>query len=67
MIVELCDKNYATYDDLVNETDEVFKTSTFYHNKTIVWILFPNPKIGKLVRENSTHLYTKIIQSNWTH
>jgi hypothetical protein len=29
--------------------------------------LFANPKIGKLAREKSTHLYTKIIQPNWTH
>jgi hypothetical protein len=42
MIVELCVGNYATYDGLVNGVDSVFKTSTFYHNKTIVWILFLN-------------------------
>ncbi len=67
MVVEFCAKNYATYDGLVNGTDGVFKISTFYNNKTIVWILFPNPKIRKLAREKSTHLYTKIIQPNWTH
>jgi hypothetical protein len=66
MVVEVCAKNYATYDGLVNGVDVVFKTSTFYHNKTIVWILFPNPKIGMLAKEKSTHLYTNNIKSNWT-
>jgi hypothetical protein len=42
MVVELCVGNYATYNGLVNGVDSVFKTSTSYHNKTIVWILFPN-------------------------
>jgi hypothetical protein len=46
MVVELCVRNYATYDGLVNGADGVFKTSTSYHNKTIVWILFPNQKMG---------------------
>jgi hypothetical protein len=45
MVIELCAKNYATYDGLVNGVDGVLKISTSYHNKTIVWILFPNPKI----------------------
>jgi hypothetical protein len=44
MVVELSLGNYATYNGLVNGVDSVFKTSTSYHNKTIVWILFPNKK-----------------------
>ncbi len=44
MVVELFVGNYATYDGLVNGANGVFKTSTSYHNKTIVWILFPNKK-----------------------
>ncbi len=51
MVVELCVGNYATNDCLVNGANGVFKTSTSYHNKTIVWILFPNPKIGMLTRD----------------
>ncbi len=46
IVVELCAGNYVTYDGLVNGANGVFKTSTFYHNKTIVWIFFPNQKIG---------------------
>jgi hypothetical protein len=46
MIVELCVGNCATYDGLVNEDDGVFKTLTSYHNRTTVWILIPNQKIG---------------------
>ncbi len=52
MVVELCARNYATYDGLVNGVDGVFKTSTSYHNKTIVWILFPNKIKRMLVKEN---------------
>jgi hypothetical protein len=66
MVVELCVGNYATYDGLVNGANGVFKISTSYHNKTIVWILFPNPKIRMLAKEKCTHLYTNNIQSNWT-
>ncbi len=44
MVILLCVGNYATYDSLVNGANSVFKTSTSYHNKTIVWILSPNPK-----------------------
>jgi hypothetical protein len=54
------------YDGLVNGIDGVFKPSTSYDNKTIVWILFPNQKIGMLARKKSTHLYTNNIQPNWT-
>jgi hypothetical protein len=37
-----------------------------HHNKTIVWMLFPNEKIGiRLVKEKSTHLHTNNIQPNW--
>jgi len=50
----------------VNGADGVFKTSTSYHNKTIVWILFPNKKIGMWTREKSTHLYINNIQPNWS-
>jgi hypothetical protein len=66
MVVELCVGNYATYDCLVNGVNGVFETSTFYHNKTIVCILFPNPKIEMLTSKKSTHLYTNNIQPNWT-
>jgi hypothetical protein len=66
MVVELGAQNYATYDGFVNGANGAFKTSTSYHNKIMVWILFPNKKIGLLVREKSTQLYTNNIQSNWT-
>jgi hypothetical protein len=66
MVVELCVGNYATYDGLVNGTNGVFKTSTSYHNKTMVWILFTNKKIGVLARKKSTHLYISNIQLNST-
>ncbi len=51
MVVKSCVGNYATYDCLVNGANGVFKTTTSYHNKTIVWILFRNPKIRILTRD----------------
>jgi hypothetical protein len=66
MVVELCAGNFATYDGLVHGANGVFKTSTYYHNKTIVWILFQNQKIGVLTREKSTHFHIDNIQPNWT-
>ncbi len=44
MLVELCARNCATSNSLVNGANGIFKTSTSCHNKTIIWISFPNPK-----------------------
>jgi len=59
MVVELCARNHAIYGGLVNGIDDVFKTSTSYHNKTTIWILFPNPKIGLLIKEKNYPLLYK--------
>jgi hypothetical protein len=40
MLVELCANNYATFDGLVNGTDDILKTSTMYCEKIIIWIVF---------------------------
>ncbi len=44
MFIELCTRNYATYDELVNGLDGLFKTCM--NNKSYIWIDFLNPKIG---------------------
>jgi ribonuclease HIII len=44
MLVELCAGNCATYNGLVNGANGIFKISTSFHNKAIIWISFPNPK-----------------------
>ncbi len=36
ILVELCVRNYAASVDLVNGANGIFKTSTSYHNKTII-------------------------------
>jgi hypothetical protein len=36
MLVELCVRSYATPNRLVNGTNEIFKTSTTYHDKIIM-------------------------------
>jgi len=50
MLVELCDGNYATSYGLVNGANGIFKTSTTYCEKTIIWIMFQNFKIETLIR-----------------
>jgi hypothetical protein len=55
MLVELCASNYATFDGLMNGANDIFKTST-YCEKTIMWIMFQNSKIGTLTRKKYSHL-----------
>ncbi len=55
MLIELCAGNYATSDGLVNGTNGIFKASTTYCEKIIIWIMFQNSKIGTLTREKYDH------------
>jgi hypothetical protein len=66
MLVELCVSNYATSDSLVNEVDDIFKASTTYCEKTIIWIMFQNFKIGTLTRKIYNHYHDNNIDSKWT-
>jgi hypothetical protein len=59
MLLKLCVGNYATYDSLVN------KTSTTYCDKTIIWVMFQNSKIGTLTRKKHNHYYNNNIESRW--
>jgi hypothetical protein len=45
MLVEIRDGNYATSDGLVNGANGIFKASTTYCEKTIIWIIFQNLKL----------------------
>jgi hypothetical protein len=65
MLVELYVGNYATSDGLVNGADDIFKTST-YCEKTIMWTMFQNFKIGTLIREKYNHYYNNNTESKWT-
>jgi hypothetical protein len=66
MLVELCASDYATLDGLVNEVDGILKTSITYCEKTIIWIMFQNSKIGTLIREKYNYYYDDNIKSKWT-
>jgi hypothetical protein len=66
MLVELCASNYVTFDGLVNGANGIFKTSTTYCEKTIIWIMFQKSKIGKLIRKKYSHYYDNNIESKWT-
>jgi hypothetical protein len=57
MLVELCVGNYAASNGLMNGIDYIFKTSTTYCEKIIVWIMFQNFKIKTLTREKHNHYY----------
>jgi hypothetical protein len=50
MLVELCVDNHTTYDDLENGTDDILKAWTTNCSKTIIWIMFQNPKIRTLIK-----------------
>jgi hypothetical protein len=50
----------------VNGIDGILKTSTTYCEKTIIWIMFQNFKIGTLTREKYNHYYNNNIESKWT-
>ncbi len=66
MLVELCVGNYATSDGLVNGVDGIFKTSTTYCEKTIIWIIFQISKIGTLTKNIYNHYHDNNIESKWT-
>jgi hypothetical protein len=66
MLVELCVGNYVTSDGLVNGINDIFKTSTTYCEKIIIWIMFHNSKIITLTREKYNHYYDNNIESKWT-
>jgi hypothetical protein len=53
MLVELCVGNYVTSNGFVNEANGIFKASTTYCEKPIIWIMFHNSKIG-----THTHTHT---------
>jgi len=42
MLIELCVCNYAKFNGLVNGANGIFKGSTTYCKKTIIWIMFQN-------------------------
>jgi hypothetical protein len=58
MLVELCARNYVTSNGFVNGVNNTFKISTTYCEKTIIWIMFHNSKIGTLNDNN--------VESKWT-
>jgi hypothetical protein len=66
MLVELCARNYATHDGLVNGVDGIFQGSTkVFNSQEVIWILFNNP-CGQLTRIKNAHLYEHEIHATWT-
>jgi len=46
MLVELCARNYETFDVLMNGANGIFEGFTETISKYFVWIHFHNPQIG---------------------
>ncbi len=66
MLVELCARNYATHDGLVNGVDGIFQWSTkVFNSQEVIWILFNNPR-GQLTRIKNAHLYEHEMHPTWT-
>jgi hypothetical protein len=63
MLIELCVSNYGTYDGLVNGANIIFKVSTTYCDKIIIWIMFQIFKIGTLTKKNTTIITTTLNQN----
>jgi len=61
MLAEFCVGNYATFDGLVNGDVSISKRSTTYNDKTIIWTMFENSKIGILTKEKCNHYYNNNI------
>jgi hypothetical protein len=67
ILVELCARNYATHDGLVNGVDGIFQGSIkIFNSRKVIWILFNNPKCGQLTRIKNAHLYEHEIHLTWT-
>ncbi len=67
MLVELCVRNYATHDGLVNGANGRFQVSTkIFNSQEVIWILFTNPKCGQHTRIKNAHLYEHEIHPTWT-
>jgi hypothetical protein len=62
MLVELCASNHATLNGLVNGADDIFKASTTYCEKIIIWIMFQNFKIETLIKEKYNNYYDNNIK-----
>ncbi len=50
----------------MNGANGILKASTTYCEKTIIWIMFHNFKIGTLTREKYSHYYDNNIELEWT-
>jgi len=66
MLVELCARNYATHNGLVNGANGIIQGSTkVLNSQKITWILFNNPKYGQFTRIKNAHLYEHEIHPTW--
>jgi hypothetical protein len=67
MLVQLCARNYATHDGLVNGVDKIFQVSTkVFNSQEVIWILFNNLKCGQFIRIKNAHLYEHELHPTWT-
>jgi len=63
MLLELYVNNYATYDGIMNRTNNNFKTLTTYCDKTIIWIMFQNSKMEHWRKKNIIIITTTLNQN----
>jgi hypothetical protein len=67
MMVESYASNYAIHDGLFNGVDGVFQyVSKSHESKSLIWIVFNNPKVGSTTKIQNQHLNTNNIQKHWT-
>ncbi len=68
VLIELCTRNYATLNGLVNGVDGIFKDYTKTLSKSLIWIHFQNPQIGINTRFEISQTYKEFhgLDKNWT-
>jgi hypothetical protein len=64
MLVELCGRNYATFDGLVSGVNGIFKTLTIYFEITVIWIMFQKIKIEALTKIYIIIIITTTLNQN---
>jgi hypothetical protein len=62
MLIELCEGNYVTLNDLVNVVEFFFEDYTITLSQSFIWMHFQNPQIEINTRFENSHTYKTIFR-----
>jgi hypothetical protein len=68
MLIELCERNYVTLNDLVNVVDKTFEDYIVTPSQSFIWMHFQNPQIEINTRFENSQTYKTIFRLDikWT-